>query len=463
MLMEFLEKRNPWTSVFEVKMHYVTKSDQAPEMTFSIGSQFHPARTRFRLVKAVADQHIPGLEYKVPVNSGSPHALHLATFWLRDCLANHPSCGPFATGTKSNVWLPTRLVQITPLGARLCTREAVPVPISPYATLSHCWGRKQIFRTLKDNIEGLYRDIPLYLLPKAFLDVITVCRAMDLTYVWIDSLCIIQDSIEDWAKEAKEMGNVYKHCLVNIAATGFEGGEKGFFADRDPEEVRSFEVHSEGSDFVENGTFHLVWTSKWQKEVLTAPLNTRGWVFQERLFSPRVLSFGAREVFWECKERESCESYPQEFPVTGGALGGQISEQKTFKSRNPLDDLKIVASKNREDDQKEGGEYIWEFWCTIVELYSGTKLTNETDKLIAISGVVDEMSKILGSECLAGIWRVYLLPQLLWEVPRKICFSQWKDTKLKFFLLFRKSIRKSHNSCYSSSTFLVLGQSQHSR
>jgi hypothetical protein len=106
-------------------------------------------------------------------------------------------------------------------------------------------------------------------------------------------------------------------------------------------------------------------------------------------------------------------------PDTGGGLRSQISQQRKFKKDNPIDGLELIWNRKRSTD--ESLEMIWQFWAAIVETYSGTQLTKEEDKLIALSGVIQEMEQILHSECLAGIRRRDLPLQLLWSVPKAEC------------------------------------------
>ena len=401
---------------FHSALNYINPGQNPPELTFRIGSIKTARRSQFQLlgVDSISEQRIR-YNATAAVNTGSPETLHLASLWLRDCLAHHQSCGKLATGRCNNIWLPTRLVRITQDSARLCDREDIALPIPSYASLSHCWGKKTIFTTKKSNLQFLYQEIPLQLLPKTFRDAIAICRTLNLEYLWIDSLCIIQDSVEDWQAESKHMGKVYKYGLINIAATGFSDGQCGIFVDRDTQRIRQHTVVSQGSNFLPKGEFQLLWSSKWHSEVLAAPLNRRAWVVQERILSPRILSFGANEVFWECKERNACESYPHQFP----AVDTTISNQRQFQLGNPLNELADLAGKTLHLGTRDFDKKLWQFWATVVELYSGAYLTKETDKVIAISGIVAEMKAIAGGECLAGIWKAQLLVQLLWSVPGK--------------------------------------------
>jgi hypothetical protein len=107
---------------------------------------------------------------------------------------------------------------------------------SPYITLSHCWGnpKLQIKRLSNANISQFTNLIDDAELPKTFQDAIAIARRLGVRFLWIDSLCIIQDSVEDWVKESSNMGNVYKNSLCNIAATAAPDGRTGCFLQRNP-------------------------------------------------------------------------------------------------------------------------------------------------------------------------------------------------------------------------------------
>jgi hypothetical protein len=107
-----------------------------------------------------------------------------------------------------------------------------PGPIE-YLTLSHCWGKDQIFRLLETNIDQLRKAIPTNRLPQTFQQAIALTKRMGHRYIWIDSLCIIQDSEDDWHYESSRMGDVYKNSFCNISATAAEDGRMGLFFERD--------------------------------------------------------------------------------------------------------------------------------------------------------------------------------------------------------------------------------------
>jgi len=102
-----------------------------------------------------------------------------------------------------------------------------------YATLSHCWGSIEILKLTKNNLQSLLEDIPEYKLCKTFKDAIYIVRQFGLRYLWIDSLCIVQDDKEDWNRESVLMSAVYGQTTLNLAAAGAKDGSIGYFFDRD--------------------------------------------------------------------------------------------------------------------------------------------------------------------------------------------------------------------------------------
>ncbi|KAF4836161.1 hypothetical protein CGCSCA4_v012355 [Colletotrichum siamense] len=101
-----------------------------------------------------------------------------------------------------------------------------------YVALSHCWGQHQPAKTTKATL-GRYKWRLIWAdLPKTFQDAITVTRALGIDFIWVDSLCIIQDDPDDWAKEASQMASIYRNAYITIAVTSAAGGEEGFLYDR---------------------------------------------------------------------------------------------------------------------------------------------------------------------------------------------------------------------------------------
>ena len=139
---------------------------------------------------------------------GSPEKLADAKGWMEECIAKHDKCH-----TDRLVALPTRLIEVSPLGApksaRLGTTKG---KTGSYIALSYCWGGNQPFKTTADRLHEYSENLPYEDLPKTILDAFQVTRSLGLQFIWIDSLCIIQDEKDDVAREMANMLQVYQNA-----------------------------------------------------------------------------------------------------------------------------------------------------------------------------------------------------------------------------------------------------------
>ncbi len=142
-------------------------------------------------------------------------------------------------------------------------------PSVSYLTLSHCWGSFMPKRLLKSTLEPMKRSIRFDELSKTFQDALAVTRQLGMRYIWIDSLCIIQDSDEDWRRESAQMGHIYASSHCNLAATSAADGSEGLFFDRDTLPLQPLRVE------VGPKTFNVVHNALWGRNVESAPLNRR--------------------------------------------------------------------------------------------------------------------------------------------------------------------------------------------
>jgi hypothetical protein len=158
---------------------------------------------------------------KLPKNTLSDMSLQLARNWLKTCAANHPVCGSTGSG---KIWYPDRLVDlgIQPgalVSPRLRVRTAdLGLEDLAYTALSYCWGKSNPFKLRSDNINALRERIPITTLGKSIQEAMIITTAIGLRYLWVDSSCIMQDSLEDWQEQSAVMGDVYKlHCSNSLA------------------------------------------------------------------------------------------------------------------------------------------------------------------------------------------------------------------------------------------------------
>lgn len=311
---------------------------------------------------------------------------------MDNCLQNHPRCRAAQHG-----FTPSRLLQLDcfpgskdvrliDFGADLKT-EQVPVPI-PYATLSHCWGlpSKRPIRTLKDNIAGHRERIGFENLSKTFRDAVQAVRGMRLSYLWIDSLCIIQDDGQDWEQEAVQMAKIYRESVCTVSALSSDDGDGGCrvnarnepvnqlrYVDLDIGEYRIRLVETEDNTDGEM----LKWDVEYGDDDFKFrawgrnPLRTRAWTFQERELSVRAIHFSKQTLLWECLEMKASTEVPH-------GVGKRYDEIKPelVRMRSPDTETKADAGQR-------------EYWYGKVEDYSSRFLTCESDKLIAIAGFAE--------------------------------------------------------------------------
>lgn len=291
----------------------------------------------------------------------------------------------------------------------LYLRDRSSPKTGPYFTLSHCWGvLKPISLTTKSEA-SLRAGVAVASLPKTFRDAVFVCDAFNVSYLWIDSMCIFQDNINDWHKEATLMRNVYSHAICNIAATAAWDGSVGLFFDRDQMGQCPFWVQSDHhSNFFRDktvvypaGGFLVCPKDQWMNELEMSPLNRRAWVLQERFLSVRVMHFARSQVFWECYENSSSEIFPNATPEWAGP-----SEQ--YESQK----LKLLLS--RTDRDQYWREEVHQAWQSLLMVYSGCGLSKESDKLVAINGIVQHVSTATGDKFIGGLWESRFLQDLCW-------------------------------------------------
>lgn len=361
------------------------------------------------------NQHVDN--HKISKNTDSSSNINLAKKWIKDCIEGHSVCQ-----NSSNVrdtWHPSRLLNISIVGAgsKICllVTDKQQSTYGPYMTLSHCWGSAEFPKLLKENLDVFHAGISILDLPKTFQDAIQITRALGVKYLWIDALCIIQDSLEDWRTEAAMMGSVYKHALCNIAATGAVDSSVGCFWNRNNLAVQPCKIELNWA-LPAKGAYCCFDRSFWPKNVGEAPLNRRAWVAQERLLSPRILHFGSHQLLWECQRMEACESFPNGIP--------RSRDPMSFIVRTGLKRLRASSNtlmKNASEENLPSMKLkAYEYWDGIVDLYTRCNLTRKEDKLIALSGVAKEIGMIIDDEYLAGLWKRFLPNQLLWFVSHPL-------------------------------------------
>jgi len=328
--------------------------------------------------------------------------------WFQDCVSGHESCSQ--AGDRES-WYPTRLLDLgdTTTSAVKIIDTRTTEPTGRYVSLSHRWGGHVAMMTTSDTIGSFMESIDFKKLPRTFQDAIVVTRRLGVRYLWIDSLCIIQNHSDDWQREAGNMGHVYRHAFCNISALVSRSSSEGFLS-RQAGSVQPIVIHLKW-----NGYSHEPHTAIdegfWTDRIQDAPLNRRGWVFQERLLAPRVLHFSSEQVFWECEELDACETYPKGLP--------SAMVYASMKLSNELSSVTPTAQHQRIPAGEGPDCSLYRGWHAVLEGYSRCSLTMEKDKLVAISGIAKTFQAKLKDDYLAGLWRRVLVTDMLWRVSSR--------------------------------------------
>lgn len=379
-------------------------------------------------------------------DTSSPEVFALAKSWIEECEKEHSSCQ-----TSSKPFYPTRLVELCSASGecepdgpvRLVSQKAAEQLAKQsafegrYVTLSHRWGKSSFIKLEKDNLARFQHAIHFSDLPLTFQHAVSFARKLGVRWIWIDALCIIQDSENDWLLESATMYEVYAHSYCNISATAAHDSSEGLFRTRDPNHDWTQTVTVRVKDIVDvnEGRFNctVLDLSFWESSVEQAPVNVRSWVLQERLLAPRVLHWCRDQIAFECRHMDRAECRPEGVPhllMMRGELveGARLKkiEQDAGKDLRKLRLRREYSSPNQRRLAQMVEEiaprwHYYEIWKRIVETYTKMELTNLEDRLIALSGVARMMKERMGSEgirdeYIAGLWQRGLASQLLWHV-----------------------------------------------
>ncbi|KAK3897632.1 heterokaryon incompatibility protein-domain-containing protein [Staphylotrichum tortipilum] len=276
--------------------------------------------------------------------------------------------------------LRTRVLRISPDPSSPITVLEPPAGTTGrYICLSYCWGKAAFIMTKCANIDRHKQGIPLADLPSTFRNLIHVARELEVEYLWIDALCIIQDDVDgaDWKRESSRMADVYRNAYLTVTAAWADSADGGLFA-----------APGHGTAIGPSLTEVRVRRTDHFASATEFPVLKRGWIYQERLLSARVLYFGRHELLWECAHARTCEC-------------GQATYDAGNVEKFYLSDLATIG--------RSGYWFLPMTWPQMVAEYSPLQLTFGSDKLPAFSGLADYVGRRGEDRYLAGLWRGSLL------------------------------------------------------
>ena len=167
---------------------------------------------------------------QISLSTGLAASFSLASEWLARCKKEHHIC-------RNAVRLASKLPK-RPLDLGSGKDQTIKLQVSlgrkEFVSLSHRWGEWQPLHLLENNLQSFKTEIDPSHLPRTFRDPVTVTSKLGYRYVWIDSLCIIQDSKEDWMSESAIISYIYRSSALSISAGGANDSNSGCFAVREP-------------------------------------------------------------------------------------------------------------------------------------------------------------------------------------------------------------------------------------
>jgi hypothetical protein len=369
----------------------------------------------------------------------SDEDFELAKRWLNDCLCSHDYC---RKSSPRETRLPTRVLDI---GSVDGSEEPYLLETHGmhgcYIALSHCWGGQVPLTTTFGTISQRKQCISLPSLPKTFRDAVLISRKLGVRYLWIDSLCIVQDSKIDWEKESAIMGDVYGHSYLTIAARGAANAEIGCFIPREEELPTCCLEYCNGSI---KGQMYVRDPAFQTERIDQSPLDERGWVFQERILSPRILYYGSQQLYWEC----TSTTIRQDGKFRDVDNDGFRSHNGFKQSWDP--DAVIRPRFNSDEDKKSlelNGVSVellehMSHWYQITHQYTRRKLTFASDRLPAIAGVAKQFHRKTGYLYVAGLWKDDLVAGLLWfgvnakDAPTSSKLPTWSWARFSGVVMF---------------------------
>ncbi|KAJ8106723.1 hypothetical protein OPT61_g9350 [Boeremia exigua] len=327
------------------------------------------------------------------MDTASDQAFTALKGWMSKCSDSHEPCRRLLQMSQ----LPTRIVEI--IDSKNVRLRETRREHGLYTCLSHCWGAQPIIRTTTTSLSTHLESIPWTDLPRTFQDAIDITSGLGIRHIWIDSLCIIQDDLDDWRHEGSRMCDIYSKSHLTIAASKSEDSTGGCYAASNTVDDKTHWFENSKNEqynvHVRTCIVHLGEEFNFLAQGIPTvfPLTKRAWVFQERLLSPRVVHFGPTELYWECSTGTVCECSDWNYDDKNKWLGKRL--QDPSGAVTAIEQCKI--------------------WHSLVEEYTKKDLQYDTDIFPALQGI----AKLLQHQVdyFAGVWNTdTILLDLLWHV-----------------------------------------------
>ena len=398
-----------WTRKATVE-GYQGKSDKREEVYFIHA----PSTSQHRLLNDETRSTATPAELVSPTwdDDSYPQSVHLILKWLNLCETTHKTVHPLSQG----VWLKRfrQLVKSTSLGVidvedkKLCALPLENEQPARFAALSYVWGpnAQETYKSLwttRHNVlsrvekNGLEGDWDRF--PKTIQDAIQLVKSLNekitsqdpnarpFRYIWIDLLCIVQDSRRSWRTNAENMALIYGNAHLTICAADGDSADAGLLALNNSlrDKPLQKQIKPDLRLLVSKSSESIIDASEW---------NQRAWTFQERILSWRCVVFAGKRVYFQCRQTNLSQD---DNPVRTG--NGMSSAWR-------ISPLRALAEIEHRPIQ---------FYMNAVASYTGRNLSHPEDILNAFRGVSQLMEQYLGADVHFGLPTSHFDLALLWS------------------------------------------------
>lgn len=431
--------------------------------------------------------------------------------WVRFCVSEHDTCKQLTTSVAKR-GLPKRLIHLgdgSNLRVQVIAGKSHDVP---YTALSYQWGQGFTCKLEKASLPAYSAEIPWKALPQTYQDAITLTRALGLCYIWIDSLCILQDDEDDFQLESAKMADIYKLAHLVISADCAPDTQAGFLNRENatkllPSQEKSIDVS------VKHHSYGAMELRAWQQTVTNfedhddqeslelsgvsgpyhgyelysdEPICSRAWCFQEYLSATRLIHFTSKEMIWECNQATFCECGYDFFAATRVELYNAVATETQTESSGLNQAAGIVAAAKRpriawfkkrafhtNATARKTKAQLTSVWDHMIEEYSGRQLTCSKDRLLAISGIASYFEQEDCGGYFAGHWRATLPESLGWYIDHShlqnstgvqdYTAPSWSWASIQGPAKFEDSWHKLYQAHVSRVTCCVVGSNPYGR
>ncbi|KAF2683626.1 hypothetical protein K458DRAFT_304318 [Lentithecium fluviatile CBS 122367] len=332
--------------------------------------------------------------------------LDLPRKWAIECDSRHanPTCKPTSNSFDTDhATVPRRLIDVgNPLQmVRLIETAGSSIGIGEWTTIDHMWGPgPQDYVTLSQNYSERTTGMRLDRLPATFRDAIRVTRSLGIQYIWIDSICIVQDDYEDRRENIQHMAAIYTNAYCVLAAGYATSAHSGFLGDR---KERDYVTLAPETDF--HTAFYICENiDHFEEHVLNSPLSRRAWSLQSHALARRTIFFTEYQMYWQCGHGVRCETMTK-MRSNSAAFLGDPDFPKMLKSCSRAEQILRIQSLYRQ--------------------YSRLKLSNATDRPLAIAGL---QQRILRTMDVRGAFGILFSAEKRGILHRSLLWHRASDT-----------------------------------